>query len=48
MFPFLTFTERYLSPSTERFRVLPSDDGVAVCLVADYLCAVLCVVSERH
>lgn len=48
LFPFCTFTERYLSPSTEHFGVIPSDDGVAVCLVADYLCAVLCVSSERH
>lgn len=47
-FLFLTFTERYLSPSTEHFALEPSDDGVAVLLVAYYLRTVFCVMSKCH
>lgn len=47
-FPFLTFAGRYLSPSMEHFGVMPSDDGVAVCSVAFYLCAVSCVLPKCH
>lgn len=46
VFPFLAFSERDLSPSTEHFGVMPSEGGTAVCLVAYYLCTVLW--SKRH